>query len=118
MKCLSSGYYDVEVRSRGDYKLFEYSSTTDFANLESTSNFVLSKAGFNFVFSAEFPFYPLVYFTQPSDLLSEERVEYYTERIRSECRPAALAISSNVELFIIDGHHKVRSVTLNDCYTF
>jgi hypothetical protein len=62
------------------------------------------------VIVAEFPFRSLVYFTQPSDLLNSERIQFYEKQIQSGIRPAVLALRAYEELFIIDGHHKVRVI--------
>ncbi len=113
MNCLSSGFYEISVQVRGDYRLFEYTSESDLSEGDSTEkNTTRDPDRSNKIFKADFPIHPLVYFTQPSDLLNKERVKYYEEQIRKGRRPAALAIASYEELFIIDGHHKVRAIKI------
>lgn len=90
LKCLASGIYDISVQISGDYKLFEFSSDSNLSEVHS-----------------EFPFRSLVYFTQPSDLLNSERIQFYEKQIQSGIRPAVLALRAYEELFIIDGHHKI-----------
>lgn len=106
LKCLSSNFYDVTVQMQGDYKLFEFASDSNLSEIHGESQFILKFIIVNATLE-EFPFYPLVYFTQPSDLLNEERIKFYEKQIQSGIRPAALALRAGMEIFVIDGHHKV-----------
>jgi hypothetical protein len=50
-----------------------------------------------------------IHCTQPKDKLDPVRIRYYEEQLKRGARPAMLALNLHVrELFLLDGHHKVR----------
>jgi hypothetical protein len=93
LNCMTNGRYRIRVQSHINCWLLEYNSND---GLDRMAGDVSSDE-------------ENIYCTQPSDLLSAERIKFYEDQIRQGKRPAVLAIIGDYDYFVIDGHHKIKA---------
>jgi hypothetical protein len=93
------GRYQLRyVRSCADCDYIEFDASWDFARKQDSF----------------YPYGSVLVFTQTTDTLNRDRVEYHLGRIRDGHRPIALTatVAGGWCEFVIDGHHKLRAYKL------